>query len=54
METFTNQNGVEYYSKINSSGQKIYSFSKIFDDIWTEEDEAAIANGTTPNKFSNQ
>jgi len=53
METFTNQNGEEYYSKINSNGQRIYSFSLNFEDIWTEDNEAAIANGTTPNKFSN-
>jgi hypothetical protein len=54
METLTNQNGEEYCSKINSDGQRIYSFSKSFNDIWSEEDEAAIASGTTPNKFSNQ
>ena len=36
--THTNANGIPYYS-MQDSGQTIYSFSRDFADIWTQEDQ---------------
>jgi hypothetical protein len=33
------------------NGETIYSFNADFEDYWTQEDEDAIASGSTPAKF---
>lgn len=38
-QTHASKNNVPYFSKLNESGQRIYSFDQSFDDIWSQEDE---------------
>lgn len=39
IKTHKNKNGIEYYSTFNEDGEKIFSFSPSFDDIWSQEDQ---------------
>jgi hypothetical protein len=39
IQTNTNKNGETYYSREYENGETIYSFTKDFEDIWTQEDE---------------
>jgi hypothetical protein len=47
--THTNTNGIEFYSTTDEDGKTIYSFSREFEDIWTQEDEDEI---TTTNPIA--
>jgi hypothetical protein len=49
--THTNSDGTPYYSTTDENGQTIYSFTKDFEDIWTQEDQDAIESGSTPSKI---
>jgi hypothetical protein len=51
IQCHTNASGEIYFSTTNEDGETIYSFSKDFDDIWTQDDEDAIAAGSTPSKI---
>ena len=50
-DTHMNAAGIVYYSAENESGQRVYSFTPEFEDIWTQEDEDAIKAGSTPSKI---
>lgn len=45
--THTNDNGIEYYSTTDENGNTIYSFSRDFEDIWTQDDEDEITKAAT-------
>ena len=49
--THTNDAGETYYSGTDENGQTVYSFSPEFDDVWNQEDQDAIDEGSTPSKF---
>jgi len=49
--THINADGTPYYSTTDENGQTIYSFTKDFEDIWTQEDQDAIESGSTPSKI---
>ena len=51
IESHTNDNGDTYYSTPDEDSQTIYSFTEDFEDIWTQDDQAAIASGSTPSKL---
>ena len=46
-----NAAGTVYYSAENENGQRVYSFTPDFDDIWTQDDEDAIKDGSAPSKI---
>jgi hypothetical protein len=50
IECHTNASGEIYFST-DEDGETIYSFSKDFDDIWTQDDEDAIEAGSSPSKI---
>jgi len=52
IDTHTNANGIPYYSMDDDSGNRIYSFTRDFEDVWTQEDEDSIHSGSTPSKMS--
>ena len=37
--TYTNANGIAYYSTTNENGETIYSFTEDFEDIWSQDDQ---------------
>jgi hypothetical protein len=39
IDIYTNTNGIEYYSTKDENGDTIYSFTKEFEDIWSQEDQ---------------
>jgi nicotinamide mononucleotide (NMN) deamidase PncC len=47
----TNPAGTVYFSTADADGQTVYSFTKDFEDIWTQEDQDAIETGSTPSKI---
>ena len=47
----TNDAGTAYYSMTDENGQTIYSFTDDFEDIWSQDDQDAIAAGSTPSKL---
>ena len=51
IESHTNAAGDVYFSTTDEDGQTIYSFTEDFEDIWTQDDEDAIAAGSTPAKY---
>lgn len=51
IQSHKNAAGENYFSGINDEGQTVYSFNEFFDDIWTQEDEHAESEGSTPAKF---
>ena len=48
IDTYTNANGIEYYSTTDESGDTIYSFTKDFEDIWSQEDQDLEASRNSP------
>ena len=50
-DTHMNAAGTVYYSAENENGQRVYSFTPDFEDIWTQDDEDAIVAGSTPSKI---
>jgi hypothetical protein len=47
----TDKNGETYYSTTDEKGQTICSFTEDFEDIWTQDDQDAIAEGSSPSKL---
>ena len=41
----------EIYYSTEQDGETVYSFTDDFDDTWSQEDEDAIAAGSTPSKI---
>ena len=39
IDTYTNANGIKYYSTTDESGDTIYSFELDFEDTWSQEDQ---------------
>lgn len=42
VKTLINDNGEQYYSRYNENGEREYSFSIDFEDIWTDAEEDYI------------
>ena len=42
VKTLENHNGEQYYSRYNKNGEREYSFSIDFEDIWTDAEEDYI------------
>ena len=42
VKTLKNHNGEQYYSRYNKNGEREYSFSIDFEDIWTDAEEDYI------------
>jgi hypothetical protein len=51
IQSHTNAAGDTYYSMPDDEDGIIYSFSEDFADTWTQEDEDAIAAGSSPSKI---
>ena len=46
INTHTNPNGEKYYSKVDGNGERIFSFSESFRDIWNQADEDLYGEST--------